>query len=362
MLLLVHLAYTITAMHANFVLCLFPPSNKYRSTRTCLQSFGACLRRFFRRFCFCLVLGVWSLSFTGTIPLLYSIDSNEKSPKPVYCPGTTQISYLEEWFDRNRRIQTILFNFIPFILSLVLSMIALLKLLADCLYYIYLRWQISTCLPCHKQQQRRQRRRTLPTGKTVLSTVDVETPIIDTTTQKQDTLDQSNNPSVQKCHTWCSTSFLRFLLVLSCCLLAGIYPIAMRFYLIYFSVLVPLIFTVMNYSSSLSTIGIPSTEQREQHNEPMASSVPIVDPSMETVNSNRRQVSLMPSSFEHERPISSIEQIELRSPLIVNVLPEHDECRSVSASSTNSSIKNQRSKPKYFANHLYENTRHIFRR
>ncbi|CAF0876204.1 unnamed protein product [Adineta steineri] len=167
------LAYTITAMHANFVLCLLSPpsSNQRHSVRSCLRSCGFCLRRFFRRFCFCLVLVVWSLSFTATIPLLYTIDSNEKTPKPVYCPGTKQISYLEEWFDRNRLSQSIIFNLIPLLATLFISIVALLKLFYECLFYTYLRCKMSKCLPCRKRtsSQHQQQSLSIPNSTSMLS-------------------------------------------------------------------------------------------------------------------------------------------------------------------------------------------------
>ena len=231
-------------------------------TRTCLQSCGFCLRRFFRRFCFCLVLCVWSLSFTATIPLLYTIDSNEKIPKPVYCPGTTQISYLEEWFDRNRFSQSLIFNLIPLLTTLFLSSIALLKLFYDCLFYFYLRLKMSKCSPCRNKSshhRHRQQSLTIPNSISMLSSLGILSnnnipsgfslaPIAESSTPTSETTISSSDLVLQSCGHWCSGSFLRFLLVLSCCLLACIYPIAMRFYLVYFSVLVPLIFAVLNYS------------------------------------------------------------------------------------------------------------------
>ena len=132
-------------MHANFVLKLFPPpvlSDEEHSIRRCCQSCNLCLRRTFRRFCLALILLLWLISFTTTIPLLYTIDSNEKLPKSVHCPGTKEITYLEEWFDQNRLTQMILFNLIPFLISLFLSLIVLLKLFYDCFIYLYSR---STC-------------------------------------------------------------------------------------------------------------------------------------------------------------------------------------------------------------------------
>ena len=309
-LLLGFLAYTITAMHANFVLCLLsssssassnPPSH-HHSSRTCLQSCGLCLRRFFRRFCFCLVLCVWSLSFTATIPLLYTIDSNEKAPKPVYCPGTTQISYLEEWFDRNRLVQSVIFNLIPLLVTFFLSMIALLKLFYDSLLYIYVRCKMSQCSPCRRKARHPQGNSTLPNSISMLSSLGIisnshqpsgfaAVPTTDTSTPTSDLTICSNPMHVQSCGQWCSTSFLRFLLVLSCCLLACIYPIAMRFYLVYFSVLIPLIFAVLNYSlgnlvlptqtsaTDLMAAEINDQQQQQQQQQPLLTTVlPVLPP------------------------------------------------------------------------------------
>lgn len=212
---------------------------------------------FFRRFCFCLVLCVWSLSFTATIPLLYTIDSNEKAPKPVYCPGTKQISYLEEWFDSNRLVQSVIFNLIPLLVTLFLSSIALLKLFYDCLFYFYLRLKMSKCCPArkrsfqqhrhhhhHQQQLQQQHKLSIPNSISMLSSLGIinnnnnnsnnptafhSIPMAESSTPTSEITVSSFDLPVQSCGHWCSGSFLRFLLVLSCCLLACIYPIAMRF-------------------------------------------------------------------------------------------------------------------------------------
>lgn len=308
------LAYTITAMHANFVLCLFPSPSSQSSDqqhlfRRCFQSCIISLRRFFRRFCICFVLCVWALSFTSTIPLLYTIDSNEKSPKPVYCPGTTQITYLEEWFDRNRLIQTIIFNLIPLLICIFLSLIALLKLLFDCLIYFYLRLKISKCSPFRKNS----------------------TPVLST---------------IEPYRRWFLTSFLRFILILSCCLLACIYPIVMRFYLIYFSVVVPLIFSIFNYSS----VQLTSTQQQTIiENRDIILTPPSIRNSSLNVNTNTI--------------LQTNEQFELQTPVISNLLDKSDELPTVPLrsspilSNTHQPILTE--KRKSFANHLYENTRNM---
>ena len=357
-------------MHANFVLCLFPSSPRSHAIRTCLQSCGACLRRFFRRFCFCLVLCIWSLSFTATIPLLYSLDSNEKSPKPVYCPGTTQISYLEEWFDRNRLIQTVIFNLIPFLLSLLLSLIALLKIFSDFIHYIYLRCRESQCSPCRERYSAQQT--SLPSSNSRAILTGPPSIMIDSITPTSENADLPTSTSLQPCRMWCSTAFLRFILVLSCCLLACIYPIAMRFYLIYFSVLVPLIFTAINYSFGSSNIieEYPLTRSRSSASAAPPMQRPSVVISSIEMSSNLDRRHLFPTMSTTPTPpiannkprLSSSEQIELKSPLMMNILHERDESNASSSPTTATLQRNTLSKPKYFSNHLYENTRQIFRR
>lgn len=309
------LAYTITAMHANFVLCLFPSSpEEDHPTRRCFPSCARYLRRFFRSFCFCFVLCIWSVSFTCTVPLLYTIDSNEKSPKPVYCPGTTEISYLEEWFDRNRIIQTIICNLMPLLICLFLSIIALSKLFYDSLVYFYFRFKTSQCFLFRNQS--------LP-----------------------------SNVPIQSYRRWFATSCLRFILVSSCCLLACIYPIVMRFYLIYFSVLIPLIFAAFNYSLTLTE---PTPTIEDQDN--MLTTSPIVQENSLNINSNKILQTNDPSN----------EQFELQPPVIAKPLNKDDEpSASPSISSITFSTPHQHHRPSkkkkrnYFANHLYENTRNM---
>ncbi|CAF2584916.1 unnamed protein product [Rotaria sp. Silwood2] len=379
---IVILAYTIVAIHANFILCLFPSSSDQNdSNRTCFKSCGRCLRRFFRRFTLCCVLCVWSFSFTTTIPLLYSIDSNEKSPKPVYCPGTTQISYLEELFNRNRFIQTILFNLIPLLMNIFLSLIALLKLLYDCLVYLYSRLKMSNCSSCLKkpssyQQQQQAMSKSMP----LLSSLDAmdcnniqcdinSVQIIETTAPTNELIVSSSNLTIQSCGYWLSKSFLRFLLVLSSCLLACIYPIVMRFYLIYFSVLVPLIFAVLNYSLGQLT----STQQQTiAENHTTSITIPSATSHTDTQNSvNMNITEALQTTTYIKRQIdnSSNEQFELQSPLIANLLNERDESfitlsnsspTSTTLSTDHRSIIGE--KQKYFSNRLYENTRNMFLR
>jgi hypothetical protein len=384
-------------MHANFVLCLLSSSSTSssssdHSTRTCLQSCGICLRRFCRRFWFCLVLCVWSLSFTATIPLLYTIDSNEKTPKPVYCPGTTQISYMEEWFDRNRFTQSLIFNYIPLLATIFISIIALLKLFYDCLFYTYLRLKTSRCSPCRtRSSQHQQQGLTIPNSISILSSLGMVSnnnmqsginlaPIIESPTPTtSETTISSSNLMVQSCGHWCSTSFLRFLLVLSCCLLACIYPIVMRYYLVYFSVLVPLIFAVLNYSLGQLTPRAPPTEEITNT---------IITPTEQQINTENRhmtgttvfnspdtntgKISKRNSSLKRERDYSN-EQFELQSPLMTSSIHENDGIdepeqflvspSSSSQSSTTPTIHSHHrhhrtpitGKQKYFSNNLYEN-------
>ena len=401
------LAYTITAMHANFVLCLLTSSSSssschIHSTRTCLQSCGLCLRRFFRRCCFCLVLSVWSLSFTATIPLLYTIDSNEKTPTPVYCPGTTQISYLEEWFDRNRIIQSVIFNLIPFLITLFISLIAIFKLIYDYLLCFYLRLKMSRCSPCRmtssRHHQHRQQRLLIPNSLSMLSSLGIMAnntiqsdlnlvPVTESITPTSDLVITSSNAMLKSYTYWYSSSFLRFLLVLSCCLLACIYPIAMRFYLVYFSVLVPLIFAVLNYSLEQLTPGqetntnaltmTPSTEQQTNIENRKISLKPLN-------STDRRSGKLIQqNSLPRSERIRSNDQYELQSPLIAHADNENDgidKHKQLLATVSNSSeplskltahthIHMQPHQPsltakqKYFSNNLYENcSRHTFRR
>ncbi|CAF1332897.1 unnamed protein product [Adineta steineri] len=395
------LAYTITAMHANFVLCLLSPpsSNQRHSVRSCLRSCGFCLRRFFRRFCFCLVLVVWSLSFTATIPLLYTIDSNEKTPKPVYCPGTKQISYLEEWFDRNRLSQSIIFNLIPLLATLFISIVALLKLFYECLFYTYLRCKMSKCLPCRKRtsSQHQQQSLSIPNSTSMLSSFGIISnsniqsslnlaPITESPTPTSEATISSSNFIIQSCGHWCSSSFLRFLLVLSCCLLACIYPIAMRFYLVYFSVLVPLIFAVLNYSlgqltplqTATTTNVITTTTTTTPLGQPPNIENRNINATtfMNSTDTNSGIFTQRNSLLKRERACSS-EQFELQTPLMDNIMHEDNDIDdreqflvSPSTSSQSSTMPTTHAtttthvqhprmtipgKQKYFSNNLYEN-------
>lgn len=368
------LAYTVVAMHANFILCLFPSSasEQHPSTRTCSQSFGLCLRRIFRRFCICLVITLWAFSFTATIPLLYSIDSNEKSLKPVYCPGTTQINYLDELFDRNRFIQTILFDLIPLLLNLLLAFIALLRLFYDILSYLYIRCRMSKCSSCCRKNSSIEQNQLSPMHDSVsflssLSTIAKSnmqyginlTPIIETTTTTPDNeiIVTTSNVAMQSCGQWLSKSFVRSLLVLSTCLLACIYPITMRFYLIYFSVLVPLIFAILNYSF----VQLTSTQQQTNvENYTTSGTVRPATLSIDTNDSMTRTHE--PRIFiKSPSPDSSNEQFELKSALIKPSSNELNE--SITSTPTSDNQQNQPivgGKQKYFSNRLYEDTRTTF--
>jgi hypothetical protein len=361
-----------------------------------LQSCGLCLRRFFRRFCFCLVLCVWSLSFTATIPLLYTIDSNEKTPKPVYCPGTTQVSYLEEWFDRNRLVQSIIFNLIPLLATLFLSSIALLKLFYDCLFYFYLRLKMLKCSSCRTKSsqhhhQHRQQSLSIPNSISMLSSLGIinnnniqsglnSASIAESPTPTSETTISSSDYILQSCGHWCSGSFLRFLLVLSCCLLACIYPIAMRFYLVYFSVLVPLIFAVLNYSlgqlaptqtSTNTTMNAITTTMPIEQQTNIENRHITVTKFMNSTNRNSGKLIRQNSSLTRKQDCSN-EQFELQSPLMANIMQdndgvdEHEQFLASPSSSSQSStipvirtdIQHHRppitGKQKYFSNNLYE--------
>ncbi|CAF1392940.1 unnamed protein product [Rotaria magnacalcarata] len=384
------LAYTIVAMHANFILCLFPSSSAHRhhSTRTCLQSFGVCLRRNFRRFCYFFVICLWSFAFIATIPLLYSIDSNEKLPEPVYCPGTTHVSYREEWLNRNRFTQTIVFNLIPLLLNLFLSLIAALKLLYDCLVYLWARCRMSKCSPCRKKSSSMQQpQSTISNSMSFLSSFSIIArnnmqhginlaPITETTTTSSSPPDNEINVTtsdfvlssppdneinvttsdfvVQSCGHWLSKSFIRSLLVISACLLACIYPMAMRFYLVYFSVLLPLIFAVLNYSF----VQLQSTQQQTTVENYTTSGIiqPAAVSSADTngaLNMNKSKIFQSQTSIKRDDlNNSSNEQFELQSPLIKPLSDEENQL--IDAPST------IRKKQKYFSNRLYENSRAMF--
>ncbi|UJR31213.1 hypothetical protein I4U23_018717 [Adineta vaga] len=402
------LAYTITAMHANFVLCLLSSSSsdQHHSIRSCLQSCGLCLRKFFRRFCFCLVLLVWSLSFTATIPLLYTIDSNEKAPKPVYCPGTKQISYLEEWFDQNRLTQSIIFNLIPLLATLFISAIALLKLFSECLFYIYLRCKMCKCFSCRNRSSissshhHRQQALSIPNSMSMLSSLGIISnsnipssslnlaPMAESPTPTSETTLSSSNIMLQSCGHWCSSSFLRFLLVLSCCLLACIYPIAMRFYLVYFSVLIPLIFAVLNYSLGQLTPSQTTTTATTTTTNAIPTAMVASPSGQSAMNMENRFISTnetiterliqRSTSLKRERGCSS-EQFELQTPLMSNLMHEDNimdnreqylvspssSCQSTALPTArmNTQLQQQQQqhrttitgKQKYFSNNLYEN-------
>ncbi|CAF1374119.1 unnamed protein product [Didymodactylos carnosus] len=290
-------------MQVNFFICLISSSNQNnqkstttspylssgspidssyndKSSRSITHNIFTCTIKFLRRFCFCFVICLWSVSFTATIPLLYSIDSNEKNPQPVYCPGTL-MTIAEEWFDESRLIQSILFYLMPFIISSLLTLISLLKLFSDCLLYC-----CQNYCSHHFSSRKTSKKKLISTGISkkqkdgcgcyccrqngTLSYYDTPPSIHYSPSMMPNLgiITNNNNTSVSiPDHQWpspslsptsstsslsssfcCSSTFLKFLLVLSCNVLATIYPIAMRFYLVYFSILIPLIFAVLNYS------------------------------------------------------------------------------------------------------------------
>ena len=248
--------YTIAVMHANFVLYLFPLPTKSTDEQTYRYFYQSCqvyLRRIFRRICFSFIVFMWAFSFTSVIPLLYTIDSNEKDPEAVFCLGLNQKkTYRDEWFDRSRPLQTIVINLIPFLINFLLLSIVIGKLLYECLGYFYFHLE--------KQLYRLFRRR-----------------------------DLSNNIILEPFHRWFVKYFFRFLFLCSTCLLACIYPIVMRFYLIYFSAFIPLMFVIFNY------IFVRKSSSNEQ---------PVV--------------------IENENITLPIEQIELQPTTIANLLAETD--------------------------------------
>jgi hypothetical protein len=206
-------------------------------------------------------------------------------------------------------------------------------------------------------------------------------PIAESSTPTSETTISSSDLVLQSCSQWCSGSFLRFLLVLSCCLLACIYPIAMRFYLVYFSVLVPLIFAVLNYSlgqltptqtttnaitSNAITTSIPIEQQT--HLETRNINVPTFRSSADSTSSSKFMQ--RNSSLKRKRNRST-EQFELQSPLMSNIIHDNDGIDereefliSPSSSSQSSAIQIQTDiqhhrppltgKQKYFSNTLYE--------
>lgn len=292
-------------MHINFIFSLFSSSISSDERRFFHRCFG-CLRRFCRRICFCFVLCIWSLSFTSTVPLLYTIDSNEKTPRPVYCPGTKQISYLEEWFDQNRFIQTMLFNLIPFVICVFLSVIALCKLIFDWLSYFLIRCRQSRCCPCRKLSR------------------------------------SSSNFFIQPYRQCFIHSFLHFLLISSSSLLACIYPIVMRFYLIYFSVFVPLVFAAFNYSQATTLTTIVDNPTIEEEN-------PVV---LNRIAQNNEMIN---------------GPVQLQSPIMMNLLNRQDQPSSPSPSSTSTALstprqihRRQKQQRNTFINHFYENIRNIY--
>ena len=192
-------------------------------------------------------------------------------------------------------------------------------------------------------------------------------PMYDASTPTSETSRSSADFPLQSWSTWFSSSFLRFLLVFSCCLLACIYPIAMRFYLIYFSVLVPLIFTVMNYclaqsAAASSPLLLNNQQDMVIENRPMTIMTISATPPPPPMTIEIPHTTIV----KRERNGPTHEQFEMRSPLIANLMHEREESIVASTESSRSSAtlpsEHTAGKRKYFSNHLYENSRTLFMR
>lgn len=264
---------------------------------------------------------------------------------------------------------------------------------------------MSRCLPCrikssqhHHHHQHRQQSLSIPNSISMLSSLGIinnntntnipsglnlSSPTGESPTPTSETTISSSEFILQSCGHWCSSSFLRFLLVLSCCLLACIYPIAMRFYLVYFSVLVPLIFAVLNYSlgqitptqtstnttmNVITTTTIPLEQQTNNIDNRQNNVTTLMNNSTDIENEKLIQRSL---SLKRKRDCTS-EEFELQTPLMSNIVHDTDgtddrEQFLVSPSTTSSQssaihtytdIQQHRhpmtGKQKYFSNTLYE--------
>lgn len=286
------------------IFSLFSSNKSQQSTYPCLLSCTACFRRFIRRFCFGFVLITWALSFTGTIPLLYTIDSNEKIPRIVYCPGSSEVTYLDQWFDRERFTQTLICNLLPFIFTVCLTLIALLKFFSDFISYLYCYFKTYRCFQCKQMK--------MESIDSSISLIPISSNVIQIESQQDKFL----------------RLFIRFTVILSCCLLACIYPIVMHSYLIYFSVLIPLVYAVINHSA-----------RQINH--------------LQTRNSSQLV----------KVPLVSSESIELRTPLLASPsCLEENETSSVSSIYSTlhpQHLSNSRNQRKSFTNNLYENTRNL---
>jgi hypothetical protein len=210
-------------------------------------------------------------------------------------------------------------------------------------------------------------------------------PIAESSTPTSETTISSSDLVLQSCGHWCSGSFLRFLLVLSCCLLACIYPIAMRFYLVYFSVLVPLIFAVLNYSLGQLTPTQTSTNAATAAVNTITTHIPPMEQPIHLENRNMtlppfrisadvgNSSKFLPRNSSLKRKHSqSPEQFELQSPLMSNIVQDNDGIDereefliTPSSSSQSSAIQIHTDtqhhhrppisgKQKYFSNTLYE--------
>ena len=211
---------------------------------------------------------------------------------------------------------------------------------------------MSKCSPCRMKSssthhQNRQQSVSIPQSISMLSSLGIISnannnlsnafsivPTTDSPTPTSEITMSSSDPTVPSCGHWCSGSFLRFLLVLSCCLLACIYPIAMRFYLVYFSVLVPLIFAVLNFSlgqlsstqtsnnvTTAGTINVMPAERQSNLEQRRSVTVTTTTRNSNEINNSR----FLPRNSPLKRAgTRSAEQFELQSPLMAHIVQEND--------------------------------------
>jgi len=158
----------------------------------------------------------------------------------------------------------------------------------------------------------------------------------------------------------------------------------MRFYLVYFSVLVPLIFAVLNYSlgqltptetSTNTTINAITTTMPIEEQTDMENRHINVTTFMNSTDTNNERLMQRNLSLKRKRDYSN-EQYELQSPLMSNLIhdndgiDEHEEFLISQSSSsqslaihTHADIEHHRppltGKQKYFSNNLYEYSRNI---
>jgi hypothetical protein len=154
----------------------------------------------------------------------------------------------------------------------------------------------------------------------------------------------------------------------------------MRFYLVYFSVLVPLIFAVLNYSlgqlaptqtSTNTTMNAITTTMPIEQQTNIENRHITVTKFMNSTNRNSGKLIRQNSSLTRKQDCSN-EQFELQSPLMANIMQdndgvdEHEQFLASPSSSSQSStipvirtdIQHHRppitGKQKYFSNNLYE--------